>query len=310
MRKLLFIDTNIWLDFYRVRNDAAVTLLNHVEAIVNDVIVTYQVESEFKKNRQAVIVETYNSLKIDTNVGRPAIFADAQASANITKGLATAKKGVTGLKSRLGKLLDNPTQHDKVYQSCQRIFHRDASIVLTRENPVRRALRHRARTRFLHGLPPRKKNDTSFGDSFNWEWIVSCAINEIAEIVIVSRDADFGLSFNGKSYVNDHLRHEFQERVSKKRNLFLYDNLSRALKEHFAIPITHEEESAEKEITTPNHPSPRTAWQEILKNYILGATDSMAIYVDDSAGQPNQEVRSLQADDADNRDGDTSDEEL
>jgi len=28
--KLLFIDTNVWLDFYRAQNDAGLKLLNHV----------------------------------------------------------------------------------------------------------------------------------------------------------------------------------------------------------------------------------------------------------------------------------------
>jgi PIN domain len=266
MRKLLFVDTNIWLDFYRVRNDAAIKLLDHVEAVKNDVIVTYQVECEFKKNRQAVIFESYNALKIDTNVGRPALFADAQASTHIVKGLERAKKGVAELKNRLSKILENPTQHDKVYQIAQRVFHKNDSLVLTRDNPERRGLRHRARTRFSHGLPPRKKNDTSMGDAFNWEWIVLCAIRENAEVVIVSRDADYGLTFNGKSYVNDHLRHEFSDRVSKKRGLYLYDNLSVALKKHFDVQVTTEEEKAEMEISAPPEPAQRLDWKALLES--------------------------------------------
>ncbi len=295
MRKLLFIDTNIWLDFYRVRNDAAVKLLDHVEAIMHDVIVTYQVEAEFKKNRQMVISETYKSLKVDTNVGRPAIFADAKASANITKGLDRAKKGVDRLKQQLGKLLEDPTQNDKVYKSCQRVFHQNSSIVLTRDNPERRGLRHRARTRFLHGLPPRKKDDTSFGDSFNWEWILACANRESAEVVIVSRDADFGLTFNGKSYVNDHLRHEFSDRVSQKRALFLYDNLSRALKEHFAIQVTQDEEKAEKEIVTPQPSGPNFFFDENLIRQLRSALDRQFLSNRIRSEGGGEELESLEA---------------
>ena len=33
LKKLLFVDANIWLDFYRARNDAGLTLLGHVEAV-------------------------------------------------------------------------------------------------------------------------------------------------------------------------------------------------------------------------------------------------------------------------------------
>ena len=77
--------------------------------------------------------------------------------------------------------------------------------------------------------------------------MVHCAKSENAELVIVSRDADYGITFDNKSYVNDHLRQEFSDRVSKKRKLLLYSRLSEALK-HFAIPITLEEEQAELDI--------------------------------------------------------------
>jgi len=57
--KQLFIDTNIWLDFYRSRGaDLSLKLLDHVRSISDKLIVTYQIEMEFKKNRQAAILES------------------------------------------------------------------------------------------------------------------------------------------------------------------------------------------------------------------------------------------------------------
>ncbi|MFN3545737.1 MAG: PIN-like domain-containing protein [Thiobacillus sp.] len=50
LQKLLFIDTNIWLDFYRARNETGLALLNHAESVASKIIVTYQLESEFKRN--------------------------------------------------------------------------------------------------------------------------------------------------------------------------------------------------------------------------------------------------------------------
>ena len=58
MSKLLFIDTNIYLDFYRVRNKVSMAFLSHIDSVRDSVIMTYQVEMEFKKNRQTVIAET------------------------------------------------------------------------------------------------------------------------------------------------------------------------------------------------------------------------------------------------------------
>ncbi len=247
IKKLLFIDTNIWLDFYRARNDAGLALLKHAEAVSGSIIVNYQLESEFKKNRQAAILEGMQELKPPSQIPRPAIFSDAKSTQILNKNLKEVEKRVKDLKQRLTKALENPTANDPVYQICQRIFHKSDSLVLTRDDPRKTTIRRKAFRRFLHGCPPRKKNDTSYGDAFNWEWMISCATAENAELVIVSRDSDFGAVFDTKVYVNDHLRQEFSERVSKKRKLFLYTRLSEALK-HFAIPVSAKEVEAEAEM--------------------------------------------------------------
>jgi predicted nucleic acid-binding protein len=55
---LLFIDTNIWLDFYRrdVKGSAD-GLLPLIDSARGRIIVTDQVKMEFMKNRQNTIVE-------------------------------------------------------------------------------------------------------------------------------------------------------------------------------------------------------------------------------------------------------------
>lgn len=259
VQKLLFIDTNIWLDFYRSRNDAGLALLRRVEAVADKIIVTYQLESEFKKNRQAAILEGMQELKPPAQIPRPAIFSDAKSAHILNKSLKEAERRVKELKSKLKRALENPSSFDPVYQTCQRIFHKDDSLVLTRDSPKKTIVRRKAFRRFLHGCPPRKKNDTSYGDAFNWEWMVQCATVENAELIIVSRDSDFGITFDDHVYVNDHLRQEFGDRVSKKRKLLLYSRLAEALK-HFAVPVTEQEVEAETEIvqakTSTSKPEP------------------------------------------------------
>ncbi|MEW5863516.1 MAG: PIN domain-containing protein [Pseudomonadota bacterium] len=247
IKKLLFIDTNIWLDFYRARNDAGLALLNHAEAVADRIIVTYQLESEFKKNRQTAILEGMQELKAPAQIARPGIFSDAKATKVLNKSLKEADKRVKNLKARLTRALDNPAVHDPVYKACQRIFHKKDNLVLTRDNKIRHLIRRKALRRFLHGCPPRKKNDTSIGDALNWEWMIQCATENKAELVIVSRDSDYGVVFENKAYINDHLKQEFSERVSHKRKLLLYTRLSEALK-HFALAISPQEEDAEKEL--------------------------------------------------------------
>lgn len=240
IEKLLFIDTNIWLDFYRARTDAGIQLLSSVEKISDRLISTYQVEMEYKKNRQAVIVEEIKSLKSPESIQRPALFSDAKVAQTLNKNIQSAKERVKKMHEKMHQVLENPAQHDPVYKVCQRIFHQNSDLILTRKNALRRKIRNQALRRFLHGCPPRKKNDTSIGDAINWEWMVHCAFIKKAELVIVSRDADYGVSYDKSSYINDHLKHEFSERVSQKRKLILCSKLSDALK-HFKVTVTQQE---------------------------------------------------------------------
>jgi hypothetical protein len=247
IKKLLFVDTNIWLDFYRARTEAGLQLLQHLEAVSDRIIVTYQLEMEFKKNRQVAILEGLQELKPPQQVPRLGILSDAKSTEILTKSLKEAQTRVNTLKTRLTRALAKPTAHDPVYQACQRIFHRDHGLVITREHIIRRQIKTKALRRFLLGYPPRKKNDTSFGDAFNWEWMIHCALEHNAELVIVSRDSDYGVSFEHQGFINDHLLQEFKERVSKKRKLLLCTRLSEALK-HFKISVTAQEEAAEKSL--------------------------------------------------------------
>jgi PIN domain len=60
---LLFVHTNIWLDFYRSQTGAGLSLLKHLEDVKDQIVMTYQVEIEFKGNRQRIISDSYNALK-------------------------------------------------------------------------------------------------------------------------------------------------------------------------------------------------------------------------------------------------------
>lgn len=247
IKKLLFVDTNIWLDFYRTRTEAGLSLLRHLEKVSDRLIVHYNLEMEYKRNRQAVIVESMKELQSPQPISRPGLFSDAKAAKAMQANMKAAAERVKSMKAKLKKALEDPANYDPVYQACQRLFHAGTPLILDRENPFRRVIRRRAFRRFMHGCPPRKKSDTSIGDALNWEWMVECALRNQAELVVVSRDADYGVLFEDKAYINDHLRQEFSERVSRKRKLLLYTKLSEALK-HFAVPVTREEEKEEEAI--------------------------------------------------------------
>jgi PIN domain len=244
---LLFVDANKWLDFYRVRNETGFRLIEHTEQLADRLIVTYQLENEFKRNRQAAIFESMQELKAPQQISSPGIFSDAAVAKTMTKHLKGAEKRVEKLKERMLNALRDPAMYDPVYQACQRLFHKADDLTLDRENPLRRIVRRRAFKRFLHGCPPRKRNDTSIGDAFNWEWMIHCATERKAGLIIVTRDSDYGITIDKKSYINDALRQEFSERVSRKRPLQLYSRLSDALK-LFDVKVTKQEEASEADL--------------------------------------------------------------
>lgn len=243
---LLFVDTNVLLDFYRIRkSDVSTKYLEQLEACRDRLIVGSQVEMEYKKNRQRVILEAQSSFGAPdwAKLTAPALVSDLQAVKMIEKKkkeLLAQKNKVT---EKIKNILSDPTNHDPVYQCLQRLFKHQSPYNLVRPMKERFTIRSLARKRFILGYPPRKQGDTSIGDSINWEWIVYCSQQSGKHVVIVTRDTDYGVTYDNKSYINDYLRQEFSERVSKKRKLILTDKLSTGLKiVHAAVTKEMEEE--------------------------------------------------------------------
>ena len=172
MPKLLFVDTNIYLDFYRIRTDVKTQFLSHMEAIKDSLIVTDQVEMEFKKNRQAAILEGMKELKTPQKINVPSVLRQDKSSKAIDTNLTKMKDRIGKLRTRMGNVLENPSRYDKVYQVAQRLFIKRKEIDLYRKSKMRYKIRELAEKRFMLGYPPRKNNDNSIGDAINWEWIV------------------------------------------------------------------------------------------------------------------------------------------
>jgi predicted nucleic acid-binding protein len=238
----IFIDTNILLDFYRIRRtDVSMKYLEEIEKHKGIIISTSQVEMEYKKNRQTAILESIGEVKKINNVNLavPAIIPDAKAVEMIKKSKKDIDEQQKKLKERIEKILKNPNLHDPVYKILQKVFSQNSSTNLNRENKQRFTIRRLALKRFMLGYPPRKSGDNSIGDAINWEWIIKCAETTKKHIIIVTRDTDFGAIHENESYLNDWLKQEFRQRISQQRKLILTDKLSRAFK-LVQIPVTQE----------------------------------------------------------------------
>lgn len=246
----IFIDTNIFLDFYRIRRtDVSMKYLEEIEKHKDSIICTSQVEMEYKKHRQSAILESITEVKKINNVNLtvPAIISDAKAVEMIKKSKKDIDSQQKKLKERIEKILKNPGVHDPVYKILQKVFSHKSDINLNRENKLRFTIRRLALKRFMLGYPPRKNGDNSIGDAVNWEWIIKCAENSKKHIIIVTRDHDFGAIHENESYLNDWLRQEFRQRISQQRKIVLTDKLSVAFK-LLEIPVTKEMEEEEENV--------------------------------------------------------------
>lgn len=250
MAALIFIDTNILLDFYRVDSgDAALSLLKYFDGNYQRMITTSEVEMEFKKNRQHIILDQVNSIKINKSelIKIPSFLRDSRLEKSVKVTQAKLNKQSGSLIERSLKILKNPSLYDPVYKALQKLFHARKSCHLTRDKEIRFEIRELAKKRFILGYPPRKDSDTSMVDAINWEWIIHCAKDSTDDIVIVSRDRDYGEHYQKESLLNDWLLEEFKDRVSPRRSILLTKRLTEAFK-LASISVSQDEERSEEEL--------------------------------------------------------------
>jgi predicted nucleic acid-binding protein len=247
---LIFVDTNIFLDFYRERkSDVSLRFLEQLESMTDRLIIGSQVEMEYKKHRQEVILESLGKFGApDWNkLSTPAILAKSQSVEIIYKSKQAIASQQKKISSKIRMIMENPVHNDIVYQSLQRIFKAETDINLNRKNKKRFEIRELAKKRFFLGYPPRKQGDTSIGDAINWEWIIECAIQRNTNTIIVSRDGDYGVNYDDKWYINDWLSQEYRQRVNPKKKVLLTGKLSEALKV-LNVAVSKKMENAEDEM--------------------------------------------------------------
>jgi predicted nucleic acid-binding protein len=265
---LIFIDTNIYLDFYRIRkSDVSIKYLNEIETHKDIIITTSQVEMEYKKHRQNAIFEALGAVKkiSDPNTDLPVVVSDAKAVEMIKKSRKVIDEQQKKLKRRIESILTNPNRHDPVFKVLQSLFSNHSEINLNRQNKERYTIRKLALKRFILGYPPRKNSDNSIGDAVNWEWIIRCAEITKKHIIIVSRDYDFGLAYENELFVNDWLSQEFKQRISQQRKLILTNKLTQAFK-LVEIPVTQEMIDEEDEISKLN---PSTIYNNVINDSLF-----------------------------------------
>lgn len=243
----------MFFDFYRLGGESAERQLRALERHEQSIITSSQIQMEFLKNRQKVIVDNLKQFQNPNRVSVPRLMSDAKASEMLARHIENATVKFKEIRKKIELVLSQPSRHDPVYQVLMRIFDVSSPFNLTRTDKTRFTIRNLAKKRFLLGYPPRKQTDTSIGDAINWEWIIHCAnkSRDNHNILIVSRDGDYGVSYNDDAILNDWLKREFKERVSRQRDIELTTKLTVALK-RLDEKVTIEDEKEEKTLIKPS----------------------------------------------------------
>lgn len=239
----LFIDTNIYLNFYDFQNEQ-LAKLEIIVALIKEkkikLFIPQQVVDEFKRNRENKLyvsikyLEGLNPLKANfTDHGVP--------------GLGSFQEELKKNKESLEKI-----KEDVVKQSISNTLPADkivASIFVNSVIALEEDLLKKAKGRFDRGNPPRKpKNSSSeegnsYGDAINWETLLKYAPTR-EELYVVSSDGDYGSPLR-KGQISEFLRDEWKE--VKNSKVILYTTISEFLKDKFPdAKITKEEVEAEK----------------------------------------------------------------
>jgi hypothetical protein len=238
---IIFIDTNIFLDFYRIADSGvSIKYLEQIEEHKDLMVTSCQVEMEFKKNRQKVLLNALPGMKIPPiNLSIPPIVQDTEKAKKIKLSIKALSEEHMKLEDDIANIFIDPTNYDPVYKTLNNLFEYKSPLNLTEENEMYPEISSLAEKRFKLGYPPRKNEDLNIGDAINWEWLMHCAIKLKKDVIIVTRDNDYGTKYNKQPYLNDWLKQEFQLRVGENSKIILTNKLATAF-QMVKIPVSEE----------------------------------------------------------------------
>jgi predicted nucleic acid-binding protein len=209
----IFIDTNIFLDFYRAKKDS-LGILRELYQHSGSIVFPSLVYDEFLRNRVKIIEQVINSLRNE----KPKYFTSAiveglEVFEDLKKSRDEHRKYLDITISKLEEIKEDSKQDDvflelsKLYKSEKiEIYEHDDSII------------HKAQRRHLLGQPP-GTDKVKICDEVIWETILA-RIDD--DIIIVSRDGTYKEN-------HQYLSHEYEEKTDKKL-LKITDKISEGIK--------------------------------------------------------------------------------
>ena len=244
----IFIDTNIFLDFYR-SNINTVKIFNvDIFKLKSSLILTDQIHDEFIRNRDKQLQLLIDDCKTNKmNYSSYSLIRSLDEFSDLDK----IKTDFIRANDRLIKKLQEMKEDlhkDPIFVSFSKLYNDSEVIKYTRNEDIIRGAQYRK----LIGNPPKPKDlkDNSIGDEINWEIILS-KLKE--DVIIISRDETY----------EDHitfLKNEFNSRTGKE--LFINENISFALKKMGEISSSQLIKLEEQQKEKPDEEPPEEEYPE------------------------------------------------
>jgi hypothetical protein len=219
----LFLDTNVYLGFFRLTGDDLEELHKLVVAVRSgetNLYLTQQVRDEFRRNRKKVIAESLKSVESSKlPAGFPRLLQNYPEFEELRQALTTYEE-------HRGHLLTTVRE-----AAAQKELHADGLIQelfkLAQDVPMSPEIWNAAQQRYDLGNPP-GKND-SYGDAINWESLIA-AVPVGEDLLFVSADTDFASALE-PGLLADALRSEWADK--KDTAITLYKNLTALFRAHY-----------------------------------------------------------------------------
>ncbi|OGF49990.1 MAG: hypothetical protein A2231_03510 [Candidatus Firestonebacteria bacterium RIFOXYA2_FULL_40_8] len=218
----VLIDTNIYLNFYRMSDDSLKTLSELIKLLENEkfvLILPTQIRDEFNRRKYDVvnteISNIYNTNKFNS-ISIPVLMRNSSKAKIVNSNLKTIKKLLENIVDEYRKRTISP--NSQINKFINKIF-KLAKIIEENESIFKKAKRRKIR-----GNPP-QKNDDSIGDAIVWETILENCVND--DLNIISKDSDYCNCLNSgnlNAFLDDEWNNKSKCKIKLYKSLGSYIN--------------------------------------------------------------------------------------
>lgn len=235
----LFVDTNIYLDFYREARDR-LSLFEELKKLQDKLIISEQGYREFQRNRTTQLIKLATEIKRTSSISifTTAVVRDMVEHQKATRLQSEVHKLGKELESKINAMLEPKPGDDPVLDAYENLT-KICTFIETEEKLIAKA-----KTRKILGNPPISPDRHSVCDELLWEELLEFCDEDL---IIVSNDKTF--TENKKI-----LRDEFAS-VNDGKNLTIVKSVSDALKILGAVSDRLEAVEADMDFNSRKPPS-------------------------------------------------------